>query len=75
MNKARVRMNNMEKENKKAKQKCIMDRHKKMGSECFNSLENKGKSAFICKNCGIFLGVIFPLDNEDKYDNCIGDEK
>ena len=65
----------MEKEFKKAKQKCIMNKHKEMGSECFNSLENKGKSAFICKNCGVFLGIIFPLDNEDKYDNCIGNLK
>ena len=36
--------------------------------ECFNSTEIKGKSSFICKNCGKYLGTIYPIENIYQYD-------
>lgn len=50
--------------NKMRRNKCEREGHIKR--ECFNSVENKGKSVFICKNCGKKIEVVFPLDNAGK---------
>ncbi len=41
-------------------------RCKHIEKECFNSVETKGKSCHICRNCGLYLGTIYPLDNLNK---------